>query len=95
MDKDYFAVVLEGLQIEDETELRALGFFSELQQRTNLKFDVGSWEDIEAHQLPDLIQTIDKLHPGSTTGELGNLLAALRKMAVTAQEEGCFLSFML
>jgi hypothetical protein len=49
--------------------------------------DIGSWEEIPAAKLDDVVAVIDSLVP--LTAGLRNLLDDLKKMAVSAKHDGC------
>jgi hypothetical protein len=90
---EYFSDAIGGLSVGHISELREIGFFDQVRARTGLNVDVGSWEEIPAARLDDVVAVIDSLIP--RTAGLRNLLDDLKKMAVSAKHDGCSIAFLL
>jgi hypothetical protein len=91
---EYFSDILGGLCVGHIEELRKLGFFSAIEEKTGLKVDVGSWEEIRAGELQYLAQIIENILDQAPE-EISRLLVDLLDMSRSAEAEGCSMGFML
>jgi hypothetical protein len=91
---EYFSDAIGGLRVGHVEELRRLGFFSAIKERTGLDVDVGSWEAIPARDLALVAQVIADIIPQATPG-MRNLLEDFRDLMGSAEADGCPVGFML
>ena len=91
---EYFSDMIGGLRVGHVDELKGLGFFSAIKERTGSNVNVGQWNAIPAENLDHVVQIIGNIIPQATAG-VCNILKDLLKMVSSSKAANCSIGFIL